>query len=295
MRRASVVLLLGAVSLTPACNEFLDVNTNPNSPQDVSANLYLPPMIHWMVTSPQFDGRFVGHYTQQWISTSTLATSPAITWGHMGYQAGSDNGAQQWRDVYWSLGQNLVAMNTKAQAEQRWDLLARLLHDDTLDLTDRVAGSLVLCYAQQLSRITAMTTDQVTRHHDGHTTIRFGADRVTVPEPLAGLIGALIDTRRSHVGVGSPATSRWLFPGHHPGRPLTPAHLGVRLRRLGIPTMAARRAALLHLASQLPAAVLADLLNLSTSTAVGWVHNAGGDWSRYAASLAQEGHHRPHE
>jgi hypothetical protein len=174
--------------------------------------------------------------------------------------------------------------------QQRWDLLARLLHDNSLDLTDRVAGSLVLCYAQQLSRITAMTTDQVTRRGDA-TTIRFGADHVTVPEPLAGLLGALIDTGRTHVGVGAPTTSPWLFPGHHPGRPLTPAHLGVRLRRLGIPAMAARRAALLHLASQLPAAVLADLLNLSTSAAVGWVNNAGGDWSRYAAALAQRHDH----
>ena len=41
----------------------------------------------------------------------------------MGYDPASDNGAQQWRDVYWSLGQNLVDMMTKAEAEQRWDLL----------------------------------------------------------------------------------------------------------------------------------------------------------------------------
>lgn len=178
--------------------------------------------------------------------------------------------------------------------ELRWALLARLLHDDTLELTDRVAGCLVLCYAQQLSRITALTTDQITRGVDA-TSIRFGAHDVNLPEPLAGLLRTLIDTPRSHVGIGAPATSRWLFPGHHPGRPLTPAHLGTRLRRLGIPTMPSRRAALIHLASQLPAAVLADLLNLSVGTAVGWVNNAGGDWSRYAAALAKERHHRPEE
>ncbi len=122
MKHLSSVLLAGAVTLTTACSDFLDVNTNPNSPQDVSANLYLPPMLHWMVTSPQFDGRFVGHYTQEWISTSTNF-DPAQSWGRMGYQPGSDNGGQQWRDVYWSLGQNLVDMNAKATAEKRWDLL----------------------------------------------------------------------------------------------------------------------------------------------------------------------------
>ena len=177
---------------------------------------------------------------------------------------------------------------TALQPDIRWQLLNRLLHDDTIDLTDRVAGCLLLAYAQQLSRITALTVDHVTRNAHA-TTIRFGdSDHVTIPEPLATLLGAFIDTPRSHIGVGSPATSPWLFPGHLPGRPLSAAHLGLRLRRLGIPAMASRRAALLHLAAELPAAVLADLLNLSVGTAVGWVNNAGGDWSRYAAALAQQ-------
>ncbi len=122
MQHTKVVLLAGVLTVSTACQDFLDVNTNPNAPQSVSAYLYLPPMLHWMVTSPQFDGRFVGHYTQQWYSTSANF-SPAQSWGKMGYDAGSDNGAQQWRDVYWSLGQNLVDMNAKATAEQRWDLL----------------------------------------------------------------------------------------------------------------------------------------------------------------------------
>ena len=122
MTHFSKALLAGALALATACQDFLDVNANPNAPQTVSPNLYLPPMLHWMVTSPQFDGRFVGHYTQQWISTST-AFSPAQSWGRMGYDPGSDNGGQQWRDVYWNLGQNLIDMNAKAQAEERWDLL----------------------------------------------------------------------------------------------------------------------------------------------------------------------------
>ena len=122
MKKTSSALVIGLLGLAVGCNDFLDVNTNPNGPQTVTANLYLAPMLHWMVTSPQLDGRFVGHYAQEWYSTTTSA-SPPTTWGKMGYDPGSDNGAQQWRDVYWSLGQNLIDMNTKATAEQRWDLL----------------------------------------------------------------------------------------------------------------------------------------------------------------------------
>ena len=113
------ILLVAAVTLASGCSDYLDVNTNPNGPQTVTANLYLPPMLHWMVTAPQYDGRFVGRYTQEW----TLPSTSLTTWDRMGYDPSSDNGAEQWRDVYWSLGQNLIDMNNKAEAEQRWDLL----------------------------------------------------------------------------------------------------------------------------------------------------------------------------
>ena len=122
MNRRAAVVVAGLACLTVACQDFLDVNKNPNAPETVAANLYLPPMLHWMVTGSQFDGRFVGHYTQEFLSTSTNF-SPAQSWGRMGYDPSSDNGGQQWRDVYWSFGQNLVDMMNIARAEQRWDLL----------------------------------------------------------------------------------------------------------------------------------------------------------------------------
>ena len=112
--------LVGCLMLTATgCKDFLDVNTNPNGPQTVSANLYLSPMLHWMATSPQVDARYVGRYTQEW----TIPGTSLGTWDRMGYDPSSDNGAQQWRDVYWTLGQNLVDMTNKARVEERWDLL----------------------------------------------------------------------------------------------------------------------------------------------------------------------------
>ena len=95
-----------------------------------------------------------------------------------------------------------------------------------------------------------------------------------------------------HTGVGFPARTRWLFPGGIPGKPITASQLGERLHALGIYAMPGRRAALTDLAAKMPAAVLADLLHLSPGTAVRWVHQAGGDWSRYAAELARERAHQ---
>ncbi|MHA6759586.1 hypothetical protein [Streptacidiphilus sp. PAMC 29251] len=50
--------------------------------------------------------------------------------------------------------------------DQRWALVRRLVHDDQLDTVDRTAGLLLLLFAQPPSRITQLTTDQVTDHGD---------------------------------------------------------------------------------------------------------------------------------
>jgi hypothetical protein len=42
---------------------------------------------------------------------------------------------------------------------------------------------------------------------------------------------------------------------------------------------------MLDLARTVPAAVLADLLGIHTTTAADWAHAAGGDWSHYAAQI----------
>jgi len=177
-------------------------------------------------------------------------------------------------------------------SDERWAQIARLLHEDTIDLTDRVAGALLLLYGQQLSRIAAMTLDQV-KTIGPQVFLRLGRDDLHIPEPLAGLLHTLTRDGRTYVGVGAPTTTRCLFTGMQPGRPLTAARLGERLRKLGIRAQPGRRAALTHLAAQLPAAVLADLLGIAPTTAVNWVHDAGGDWNRYAAQHSQTGDHQP--
>ncbi len=112
--------LTGVLVTFASCQSFLDVNDNPNGPEVVTANLYLPQMLHWLVAAQQIDGRFIGDYVQNWYRPATTFN----TWDRMGYdRPPSDNGGEAWRDVYWNFGQNLIDMNQKADAEQRWDLL----------------------------------------------------------------------------------------------------------------------------------------------------------------------------
>ncbi|MGH9117838.1 MAG: hypothetical protein ACRD0A_08145 [Acidimicrobiales bacterium] len=171
-------------------------------------------------------------------------------------------------------------------AEHRWAIIATLLRHPGVDVADRVAGSFVLLYAQPLSRVAVMTVDAVTITATD-VSVRFGAQAVLIPEPLAAHVTGLVATGRAHhVGIGSTNPSRWLFPGHRPGRPITANRLGQRLGVFGIDARAARRAAQLQLAAQVPAVVLAELLGITVRTAVDWVHAAGGDWANYAAITA---------
>lgn len=119
MKTLCAVLLAGMLGVSAGCSDYLDVNTNPNAPESVSAYLYLPPMLHWMSMGPQWDGRYTGRYSQEWMIPSTFVS----LWDEMGYLAGSDADAEQWRDVYWIMGQSLQDMMAKAEAEQRWDVL----------------------------------------------------------------------------------------------------------------------------------------------------------------------------
>jgi hypothetical protein len=116
-RRLAAVTAAGMLSLTVSCQDFLDVNVNPNAPETVAANLYLPPMLHWMVTGQHWDGRATAQYTQM------LTQSALSTYDAHGPNFNTDFAGQQWRDVYWSFGQNLIDMMEIAQDEQRWDAL----------------------------------------------------------------------------------------------------------------------------------------------------------------------------
>ncbi|MGH3807529.1 MAG: hypothetical protein ACRDRU_13045 [Pseudonocardiaceae bacterium] len=170
--------------------------------------------------------------------------------------------------------------------EARWDQARRLLHDDTLKPEDRVAGLLVVLYAQWPAAITRLTLDHIdaTEHQ---VRLRLGHEPVVLPEPLAALVHQITATRRGHAAIGDPATSRWLFPGGQPGRPISSHQLGERLRQLGLRPGQARSTALFQLATDLPAALLARMLGIHISVAVAWQRAAAGDWMSYAAQVSQ--------
>ena len=198
--------------------------------------------------------------------------------------------------IRWARKQKLTSLDFPAtrwggpsgviDTEARWEQARRLLHDDGLNPQDRVAGLLVLLYAQWPAAISRLTLAHVQADAE-HVRLRLGREPVTLPEPLASLVRQLAAARRGHAAIGDNGTSAWLFPGGQPGRPISSYRLAERLRELGIRPGQARSAALFQLATDLPAAVLARLLGIHIAVAVAWQRASAGDWAAYAAEISR--------
>lgn len=198
--------------------------------------------------------------------------------------------------VRWAKRQKLTSLEYAAtkwdgpsgviDTEARWDQARRLLHDQSIKPEDRVAGLLVLLYAQRPAAISRLTLDHV--HADEHQVrLRLGREPILLPEPLATLVLGLLASRHGHASLGDQGTSRWLFPGGRPGQPISADHLGERLRQLGLRPGQARSTALFALATELPAALLSRLLGIHISVAVAWQRASSGDWTSYAANYSR--------
>jgi hypothetical protein len=90
---------------------------------------------------------------------------------------------------------------------------------DDIPLPTRIAATLMLLYAQPLTRILRLTIDDVL-HHDNEVSIRLGDPPSPVPEPFAGLLLRHMDQRLNLTTATNP-DARWLFPGRRGGQPLT--------------------------------------------------------------------------
>ena len=76
---------------------------------------------------------------------------------------------------------------------------------------------------------------------------------------------------------------RYLLPSRLPTKPANPQALYALLGRYGIP-IAARNTAMLALAADLPAPVLASLVGIAPSIAASWSRLARTDWTGYLAA-----------
>ncbi|MBA3807301.1 MAG: hypothetical protein H0X28_02730 [Solirubrobacterales bacterium] len=165
------------------------------------------------------------------------------------------------------------------------ELVQRLLNDQQISVRDRVAGILIAVFAQPVTRVARLTADDITLEEQT-VAIQLGDTALTVPKPIASDVRKLL-SELAKPSSGIVRHPLWLFPGNAPSRPIGALALSRRMKRIGIDCNDARRAALLQLAGQLPAAILADLLGVHISTATQWAEIAGRPWGDYPALRSQ--------
>jgi hypothetical protein len=183
----------------------------------------------------------------------------------------------------------VVTPDAQPQSE-RITLVHQLFTNNTLAPIDRVAGLLVLLYAQPATRITQIKVDDVTTRDD-QVFLRIAEEELPMPEPVGSLITDLI-TQRRNMGTAANPTSPWLFPGQRPSRQITTTRLRERLRSVGI-TGASRVAAFNELLREIPAPVLADLVGCNPKFAAERASILATDWANYAAIRALPAPTRP--
>ncbi|MEV5576373.1 hypothetical protein AB0L06_40620 [Spirillospora sp. NPDC052269] len=215
----------------------------------------------------------------EWISNASIAqrgnTGNFVRWAKRHKHTRLDLPATRWDGP-----------TRPIDAETRWANARRLLHDDALNPEDRVAGLLVLLYAQQAATISRLTLDHVRTSGDD-VRLLLGKEPVLLPEPLDTLVLQLVATRRGHATIADNGTSPWLLPGGRPGQPISPYRLAERLHQIGIQPGPTRSTALFQLATGLPAAILARMLGIHINVAVQWQHASSGDWMTYAADVSR--------
>lgn len=164
--------------------------------------------------------------------------------------------------------------------DQRLAWLKELLTGDSESLPYRVAGILLLLYAQPLTKIAALQSTAISQV-DGETRIALGKAPTPVPEPFSSQLNYHRHNRPNLRTTGGATGTPWLFPSIRPGRHIDPQAIMQRLRQLGIDLQGARNTALRELVSEIPAPLVADMLGYSDQVTRKHAAEAGNTWARY--------------
>ncbi|MGH3558848.1 MAG: hypothetical protein ACRDTK_15405 [Mycobacterium sp.] len=257
-----------------------DAHTTPNQATTARENIAAAAaFLDWLGARRLTLATCTQAHLDDWTAAASIAecgrTGPFIRWARKERLCRLDFPALKWNGPTGVL-----------DIEGRWEQARHLLHDNNLATEHRVAGLLVLLYAQTPAAISRLTLDDIDTSPD-QVRIRLGREPVILPEPLADLVRQLVANRQGHARIGHRPDAPWLFPGGRPGQPISSYQLGERLHQIDLRPGQARSTALFQLAGELPAALLARLLGIHISVAVKWQRASSGDWSTYAADVSR--------
>jgi hypothetical protein len=117
--------------------------------------------------------------------------------------------------------------------------------------------------------------------------IKLGKNWLELPDPMGRHIAEMLAQGPPRMAQFAEDT-KWLFLGAGAGTHLSSDRLSGRLAKYGIHARSMRNTVLFQLGATVQPRTLARLLDLHTSTAVGWVNKAGGIYSNYWGRILRD-------
>lgn len=194
------------------------------------------------------------------------------------------------RFIYWAREQRLIngadvpvphSNNARPiSARERLAQLRRVLTDEALSTSTRLAASLVLLFGLSGQQIAQLKQSDVTRDGD-RVLLRIGSTPVEMPKPIAALMTALLAEPRYRHNTAAHPHSPWLFLGRNPGRPMHIGSIHDMLVAAGVPLRATRAGTWQQLVREAPPAILADAFGINATTTMRYASTAGADYLSY--------------
>ncbi len=116
------LILLATMMITSlvSCKKYLeDAYLDPNRPTSPNVQTMWGPIANNWTRGVFFDSRFVGAYTQNFVSSGINNVWDRMSWD--GNISNGTNGGEIWRQHYWQVGSTLRYMFDAGKASQNWD------------------------------------------------------------------------------------------------------------------------------------------------------------------------------
>lgn len=114
-----ILSFLLAATILPGCKKYLDINSDPDTPQEPDASSVFPAMLAAIPRGTQYDARYISKYIQNFAQST--ANNVWDVHNFQGYPTATDVGGDIWRQCYFGLGANLNYIIERGLAKGQWD------------------------------------------------------------------------------------------------------------------------------------------------------------------------------
>jgi hypothetical protein len=169
MKKYFKILTLSVIlTSSTGCKKYLDVNSDPDTPQTPDASSVFPAMLSAIPRGTQFDARYISKYIQNWgASASSRAEAVWDNHGFQGYPTATDVGGDIWRQTYFGLGANLNYIIEEGKKKGQWDYVgaAYALKALMFQMCTDVYGEIIFYEAFKENSSVFKYDDQPTVYH----------------------------------------------------------------------------------------------------------------------------------